>query len=165
MRTERRSNAPALKRQRVRHQKRKAGSVVADADTCDFRTPPHSDRIAAAVARLRLRSDDDVLEIGCGHGVAVSLICQQLRTGRVLALDRSAKMIAAARRRNRAFVARGLAEFIVTDLVDFDPGDRKFDAILALRVRALQSSSGPVWEQVKRWLKPRGRVVFEYDRP
>ena len=75
--------------------------------------------------RSRIGPDDRVLEIGCGHGVAVSLLCE--RRARVTAIDRSAKMIDAATARNRKHIASGRAEVIRASLRDADLGDRQFD--------------------------------------
>jgi ubiquinone/menaquinone biosynthesis C-methylase UbiE len=124
-----------------------------------------STRIAAAVERMKLRPGDLVLEIGCGHGVAVDLICRRWPRGQVVAIDRSAKMIAAAIRRNAAHVENGRVEFHVADLVDFDPQGRRFDAILALRVGIFHREPQRAHDIIKRWLKPRARLVIEYDEP
>jgi Methyltransferase domain len=64
-----------------------------------------SDRIAWAVEILDVGPDDRILEVGCGHGVAVSLVCEHLDRGRITAVDRSPKMIEMARTRNRAWGA------------------------------------------------------------
>ena len=58
---------------------------------------------------LDVQPDDVVLEIGCGGGVAVALICDRLADGHILAVDRSATMIVRAQRRNSDCVAAGRA--------------------------------------------------------
>src|SRR5215203_4849544 len=68
-----------------------------------------SERFVWAVDTLEVRPADRLLEVGCGHGVAVSLVCERLTTGTITAIDRSPKMIEMARRRNREHVdAAGL---------------------------------------------------------
>lgn len=69
-----------------------------------------SERFVWAVETLKIDPDHRVLEVGCGHGVAVSLVCERLGPGgRITAIDRSQKMIVAARRRNRLHVESGRA--------------------------------------------------------
>ena len=68
-----------------------------------------SERFVWAVDTLALDPADRVLEVGCGHGVAVSLVCERLTSGRITAIDRSKKMIEMAARRNREHVAGGKA--------------------------------------------------------
>ena len=75
-----------------------------------------------------------MLEVGCGHGVAVSLICERLDGGRVTGRDRSAKMIAAAERRKREHVAAGRAAFRTEAFEEADLGDERFDKVLAVHV-------------------------------
>ncbi|MDQ2681942.1 MAG: methyltransferase domain-containing protein [Chloroflexota bacterium] len=60
-----------------------------------------SDRIRFGVDCLDLQADGRVLEIGCGHGVARSLIAERLETGIGVGIDRSAKMVQAATTRNQ----------------------------------------------------------------
>jgi cyclopropane fatty-acyl-phospholipid synthase-like methyltransferase len=93
-----------------------------------------AERLVVAVERLELEPSHRVLEVGCGHGVAVSLICERLAQGRVLALDRSAKMVAAARRRNAAHIAAGRAEVRMASLHEAGFDDERFDRVLAIHV-------------------------------
>ena len=53
-----------------------------------------------------------MLEIGCGNGVAAWLVCERLTSGRLTAIDRSAKAIATARQRNADHAAAGKAVFV-----------------------------------------------------
>lgn len=114
-----------------------------------------SERLRRIVDRLDPRPGERVLEIGCGHGVAATYVLE--RGARLTAIDRSPKMIAAAARRNAAYVEAGAAEFLVAHLEELDLGDRRFDAIFAVRVRQFEP------RLVEPWLAPGGRIVSDYD--
>src|ERR671934_2431327 len=109
-----------------------------------------SERFVWAVDTLALDPADRVLEVGCGHGVAVSLVCEQLTSGRITAIDRSKKMIEMAARRNREHVAGGRAVLKTVALENADFGDEQFDKVFAFNVapfcisrrRRLGSSGG-----------------------
>lgn len=124
-----------------------------------------TDRLRTIVDRLRIRPHQRILEIGCGHGVAASYIGALLQTGCLTAIDRSAKMIAAARRRNADLVAAGRAEFVVADFESWEPGASRFDVILAIRVAIFHRDRETAVARASRWLNPSGRIVVEYDTP
>jgi ubiquinone/menaquinone biosynthesis C-methylase UbiE len=124
-----------------------------------------SDRIASFVEAMNVQPNDRILEIGCGHGLAASLICEKLATGRYLAIDRSPKMIAAAAKRNTAFVSAGLAAFSVAALESCDLGKDRFDKILAMRVRLFHDKPAEARRLAERWLAPGGKLFVEYDEP
>ena len=124
-----------------------------------------STRLEAVVEALGIRPDDRVLEIGCGHGVAATLVCERLDGGRLTAIDRSPKMIEAAARRNAAFVEAGKAEFLVRELEDLDLGDRRFDLVVAIRVGLFHRDPERAEAYVESWLAPGGRVHAFYDAP
>lgn len=124
-----------------------------------------SERLRRIVDRLDLRPDDRVLEIGCGHGVAATFVCERLDGGRLTAIDRSPKMIEAAARRNAASVAAGTAEFLVAALEDMDLGDRRFDVVLAVRVGLFHREPERARRLAERWLAPGGRMHAVFDPP
>ena len=99
-----------------------------------------SERFVWAVDTLEVRPADRLLEVGCGHGVAVSLVCERLTTGTITAIDRSPKMIEMATRRNREHVDAGRAVLETIALEDADLGDRRFDKVFAFNV-------APFWQQ------------------
>jgi ubiquinone/menaquinone biosynthesis C-methylase UbiE len=124
-----------------------------------------SERLRSVVDQMDIRPDDRVLEIGCGHGVAATLICERLEGGHLTAIDRSAKMIQAATRRNAAHIEAGKAEFLIVTLEDLDLGDRRFDKILAVRVGLFHRESRRASGIVERWLAPGGAVFVFFDPP
>ncbi len=124
-----------------------------------------SERLRHVVEQMNVGPDDRVLEIGCGHGVAAALVCERLGRGHLTAIDRSEKMVRAATRRNAAHVEAVKAEFLVADLEDFDPGDRRFDKVFAVRVGLFHREPGRARGMVERWLAPGGDLFVFYDQP
>jgi ubiquinone/menaquinone biosynthesis C-methylase UbiE len=124
-----------------------------------------SERLRSVVEHLDILRDDRVLEIGCGHGVAATLVCERLKGGHLTAVDRSEKMIEAAKRRNAAYVETGRAEFLVADLEDLDLGGRRFDKFFAVRVGLFHREPDRAHSLVERWLAPGGAVFAFFDPP
>jgi ubiquinone/menaquinone biosynthesis C-methylase UbiE len=125
-----------------------------------------SERLQRVVDRLDIQPGDRVLEIGCGHGVAATLVCERLgEGGRLTAIDRSAKMIEAAERRNAAYVEAGVAEFLVMKLEELDLGERRFDKAFAVRVGLFHREPRRARELVERWLAPGGTLLAVFDEP
>ena len=121
-----------------------------------------SERLAWAVEILDIRPDDRVLEVGCGHGVAVSLVCERLEGGRITAIDRSPKMIEAAEKRTRAHADK--VRLIASAIEHADLGDESFDKVFAVHVAALHRP-GRALEVVRDRLLPGGRLYLFTSAP
>jgi ubiquinone/menaquinone biosynthesis C-methylase UbiE len=124
-----------------------------------------SERLRSVVEQLDIQPGDRVLEIGCGHGVAATLVCERLEEGHLTAIDRSAKMIQAATRRNAANIEAGRAEFLVATLEDLDLGDRRFDKIFAVRVGLFYREPERARGLAERWLALGGALFVFFDPP
>jgi len=124
-----------------------------------------SERLRAVVDGLGIRPDERVLEIGCGHGVAATFVCERLDGGRLTAVDRSPKMVEAAARRNADYVAAGTAEFLVMELEALELGERRFDTIFAVRVGLFHREPPRARGLAEAWLAPGGRIVAAFDEP
>ena len=122
-----------------------------------------SERFVWAVETLALDPSDRVLEVGCGHGVAVSLVCERLTSGRITAIDRSEKMIEMAARRNREHVAHGRAVLRTTALENADLGTERFDKVFAFNVAPFWLKPKEALAVVRRHLAPGGTVYVFWD--
>ena len=123
-----------------------------------------AERLVWAVDTLAVRPTDRLMEIGCGHGVAVSLVCEKLSGGSILAIDRSPTMIEMAAKRNREYVAAGMASFQAVSLHEADLGDGRFDKIFAIHVGVfLRGRSARELGIIKHHLAPGGRLYFVYQ--
>jgi ubiquinone/menaquinone biosynthesis C-methylase UbiE len=124
-----------------------------------------SERLQRVVERLDIQPGDRVLEIGCGHGVAATMVCERLETGRLTAIDRSPKMVEAAARRNAEHVEAGRAEFLVATLEELDLGERRFDKIFAVRVGLFHREPALAHALATKWLARGGEVLAVFDEP
>ena len=78
--------------------------------------------------RLHLRGDEVVLDAGCGSGRVTEALLARVPHGRVIAVDGSASMIAAARER---LGAHANLELVHADLMHLDLGGVRCDAVLS----------------------------------
>ena len=127
-----------------------------------------SERIAWAVAQLDPQPGERILELGCGHGVALTLIAERLGgRGLVVGLDRSPKMVAAATARNAAAVEAGLVVVVGGELARAEL-DGRFDRVLAIHFPPLQRGEPAAeLERLRAHLAPDGEllVAFAPHRP
>jgi cyclopropane fatty-acyl-phospholipid synthase-like methyltransferase len=125
------------------------------------------ERIRWAVDQLGINADDRVLEIGCGRGVAASLICPQLTQGSYLGIDRLAIAVAASTACNRLHVERGTARFDQQALEDLDSSVLpRFDKIFASNVNLFWTR--PAQRELalaRQLLKDCGGLHLFYDSP
>ncbi|MGY2127355.1 class I SAM-dependent methyltransferase [Blastococcus sp. SYSU DS0617] len=122
-----------------------------------------SERLAWAAGIVAPGDADRVLEVGCGHGILVSLLAARVPRGQVVAVDRSATMTAAAHRRNADAVAQGRVRLVTSTLLDADLGTTPFDVVTSFDVRAFWTPPAPEWDVVRRLLVPGGRVVVAFS--
>ena len=122
-------------------------------------------RLIWAVETLAIAPTDRLLEIGCGQGVAVTLACERLNGGHIVAVDRSRKMIDMATARNREHVASGRATLKVATLPDLGLGAARFDTIFAIRVGIFWQQPAAALPAVGPLLAPGGKLVLVHESP
>lgn len=98
-----------------------------------------SKRLLDIVDSLPLKDGMRILEIGCGPGTAAREIAGRIKSGHILAIDRSAKAIAQAIKLSQPEINAGKLSYQEIAIEDFEieEGSEKFDLIFAVRVGAL----------------------------
>jgi trans-aconitate methyltransferase len=121
-------------------------------------------RIRWAVDILDVQPGDQVLEIGCGQGHAAELICSRLKTGKLLAIDRSESGVDRTKRRCAEFIAAGRLAVRHIDLATLRIPVKRLDKVFAFNVnlfwvREAQDELGLLHER----LSPGGSIHLFYD--
>jgi SAM-dependent methyltransferase len=118
-----------------------------------------------SVETLAVKPDDRLLEIGCGNGIAASLICERLTSGTITAIDRSRAMIERAAEKNRDHVDAGKAVFHATSLDRADFGGERFDKIFAFNVSVFWKQPAHALAAVRTLLEPAGKLYLFHQPP
>jgi ubiquinone/menaquinone biosynthesis C-methylase UbiE len=132
------------------------GEVVARVMAFDTAT---ANRIA--VERLAAQGDEAVLEIGCGHGRTLARLAAA-PCGFLAGIDASEVMVRIARRRLRRWIEAGRVEISLATSRALPCPDDRFDAAFAVHVLYFWSDPVADLREIRRVLRPGGRVLLAY---
>ncbi len=107
------------------------------------------------LARLPLSGEETVIDAGCGSGRVTEALLERLPQGRVIGVDGSASMVAAARRR-----LGDRAELRQADLLELEV-DEPVDAILSTATFHWIADHERLFAGLRRCLRPGGRLVAQ----
>jgi SAM-dependent methyltransferase len=122
-------------------------------------------RIRFALDRLSPDSRHRVLEIGCGNGAAAAILHDAKAFAFLLAIDRSATAVTAARTRNADAIAQGRMDIQRAALADLPSPSRRFDLAFAINVNLFWRGGAPELAVLRRQLASRGRLVLIWEPP
>jgi ubiquinone/menaquinone biosynthesis C-methylase UbiE len=130
-----------------------------------------SPRLREIVDALPLVPGMRVIEVGCGPGALARAIAARIGSGRVLAIDRSARAIAQADAGSVAERAAGTLCFRVAAVEQLEllPDEPRYDLAIAVRVGALDGrhpeAGVEALARLRRALKPGGRLFIDGGDP
>jgi trans-aconitate 2-methyltransferase len=107
------------------------------------------------LARLELNGDETVLDAGCGSGRVTQALIERLPWGRVIALDASPSMVAAARERLGA-----AADIRTGDLLELEL-EQPVDAVLSTATFHWIADHERLFARLHAALRPGGRLVAQ----
>jgi ubiquinone/menaquinone biosynthesis C-methylase UbiE len=96
------------------------------------------------------------LEIGCGRGAALAMLCDRFGLREVIGLDLDPRMLRSAARRSRA------TPLVLADATAAPFPDASFDAVFDFGAIHFVAPWGQALDEVRRLLRPGGRYYFEW---
>ncbi len=130
-----------------------------DATAYDHVSDPHVRWGNDVAARLRLAGHETVVDAGCGTGRVTELLCRRLPRGRVIAVDASAAMLAAAAR--RLAPVRDRVALVRADLRRPLPIGRPVDAVFSTATFHWIEDHDALFRQLAAVLRPGGQLVAQ----
>jgi len=127
-----------------------------DGRTYDRISGPMQDMAAPVLDRLALRGDEVVLDAGCGSGRVTEQLRDRLPEGRVIAVDASADMLAAARER----LGDQRVSYVQADLAALEL-DEPADAVFSTATFHWIADQAGLYAGLRRALRPGGRLVAQ----
>jgi len=107
-----------------------------------------------------------LLEVGCGAGVAMALVCARLDSGHITGMDRSTTAITRAEKRLRRYLDEGVADLQHRDLAGFHGDGRAFDEVFAINVNVFWTGAGePEASRLRELVADDGVVRLFYETP
>lgn len=126
-----------------------------------YTSPEVAEQRARTRAALAPRANEQGLEIGCGIGLLACEVASGLGpNGRMIGIDSSGDMIAAARDRAARADLGAKLDFRVGDAMRLDFATATFDFVVAVQVYLYVREIEPALAEVARVLRPGGRLVI-----
>ena len=124
-----------------------------------------AERFLWAVETLGVGPAEHVLEIGCGHGIALSLLSAKLTEGFAYGIDRSETMARAAAKRNRDAIDAGRVRIAAAELTAGEHLREKFSRVFAINVDLFRDRPEAEANAVRRMLTPGGALYLFMQPP
>jgi len=120
------------------------------------------DAAAQIIEMLDIRSDDKVLEVGFGPGVAIQLLLHRVPAGTVAGIDYSQEMVRQAAARNAVALRNRRVDLRYGSVERLPFADETFDKALAINSMQTWSDARTGLREIQRVLKHRGNVALGF---
>lgn len=117
-----------------------------------------------AIALLDIQPNDRVLEVGFGPGVAIQLVADATPAQWIAGIDPSHQMLEQASARNATEIATGRVVLWQEPVAGLSRDDALFDRVVAIRSMQLWPDAAAGLREIRRVLRPGGRIVLGFTR-
>ncbi|BDG47262.1 class I SAM-dependent methyltransferase [Parageobacillus sp. KH3-4] len=112
------------------------------------------------VSLLDIRSNDTVLEIGFGPGIAAEKISSIIKEGMFVGIDPSEVMLSQAQKRNEAAIREGRVKLQLAAIEDIPVFNETFDKIFSINSIIFWEQPIERLKELRNLLKPNGLIAI-----
>ena len=112
------------------------------------------------LAKLTIRSDSVILDVGCGGGKTVNKLAQLAPQGKVYGIDYSVEMVKFSKKINKTLIAQNRTEIIEESVEKTDFKNDFFDLVTAIETYYFWSNLLAAFKEIHRVLKPDGKLLL-----
>ena len=120
----------------------------------------HSRLTDWALSHVVIRSDDTILDIGCGGGKTTAKLAVLAPDGKVYGVDFSEESVAVSRAFNKALVSAGRVEILHAGVSELPFSDSMFDVVTAVETHYYWPNLAADVREVLRVMKPGGTFAM-----
>ena len=115
------------------------------------------------IDQMNVRPGDRILDVGCGGGMAIKLLCQIAGEGFVAGVDYALEMVRQATRRNLAAVERGQVEIVHGSAMALPYAGETFDQVCGIESFYFWPDPLEGLREAYRVLKPGGQLTIALE--
>jgi ubiquinone/menaquinone biosynthesis C-methylase UbiE len=120
----------------------------------------HSSVTNWGLSHVAVRSNDTVLDAGCGGGRTVNKLAAMASAGKVFGIDFSAESVAVSKKTNAEFIRAGRVEIRETSVSQLPFADNFFDLITGVETHFWWPDPPEDVRELTRTLKPGGTLIL-----
>ncbi len=109
---------------------------------------------------VNIASDSVILDVGCGGGKTVNRLAQRAIQGKVFGIDYSPDMVKYAKAVNKKFLAQNRVEIVEGSVEKMVFPANFFDLVTAVETYYFWPSLPDAFQEIKRVLKPNGKLLM-----
>jgi ubiquinone/menaquinone biosynthesis C-methylase UbiE len=115
------------------------------------------------IEQMAILADDDILDLGCGSGMALGLMAAQASLGNLTGLDYSPVMVDLASKRNADVIRSGRMRVQQGDAMGLPYADGSFDHVTAIETFYFWPDAQRGLAEAWRVLRPGGQMVITLE--
>ncbi len=109
---------------------------------------------------MDIAPDDVILDVGCGGGKTVNRLVQRASQGKVFGIDYSPDMVKYSKKVNKQLIAENRVEILEGSVEKMVFPDNFFDLVTAFETYYFWSNIPDAMREIKRVLKPNGKLLM-----